>query len=232
MWALIAGTIMNSIIDNITYKILIFQNLTNLTVTEKIVGWFLIDHVPKTYYYPSVKYFIINEEFRRLITNILIVFRNIFTLSYVITFTEFFNLLFIEIYLSYFLILHFKFLIFFQTKNKNNSKILFFFFLCLIKNHELLTKYSLNFILIPFLFIYEYIIKFLIKHYVFCIIIIYFLRKNKIICYKFYFYCTYFIILVYYNHYLFNFEILNNNNFLNEFCLKFMGIYINIYYSF
>ena len=128
MWALIAGTIMNSIIDNITYKILIFQNLSNLTVTEKIVGWFLIDHVPKTYYYTSVKFFLINEEFRRLITNILIIIRNISTWSYLITFIEFFNLLFIEIYLSYLLILQFKFLISLQTKKKINLKILFFFF--------------------------------------------------------------------------------------------------------
>ena len=77
MWVLIAGTIMNSIINNITYKILIFQNISNLTVTEKLIGWFLIDHVPKTYSYTSVKFFLINEEFRKLITNILIIIKNI-----------------------------------------------------------------------------------------------------------------------------------------------------------
>ena len=53
-----------------------------------------------------------------------------------------------------------------------------------LKNNELLTKYSINYLLIPFLFIFDYIYGVLIKYYVFCTILtitIYFVYKNKLL---------------------------------------------------
>merc|ERR1712127_127917 len=88
----------------------IINNLTFLYSNEKIIGWFLIGYIPETYYNLSVKFFLINNEFRQLITNFVLVIKNVLSLSYLITFVEFINLILTALFLIFLLFLNTRFI--------------------------------------------------------------------------------------------------------------------------
>ena len=126
MWVLIAGNLLCLFISTLLYKILNIKTLKFLYSTEKILGWFLVEFIPETYCNSSVKLFLINEEFRQLITNFLLVFKNIISLSYLITSVEYINLVITELFLMFLLMLHINFLLNNVKKVKKKRHILFF----------------------------------------------------------------------------------------------------------
>ena len=232
MWILIAGNLMCFFISTLIYKILMIQNLTFLQSNEKIIGWFLIAYIPETYCNLSVKFFLINEEFRQLITNCLLVSKNILSLSYLITSVEFINLTFTVLFISFLLILHLKYLsdknILPNTLQKNDFVHFTILFSLNINFFLILKTYSIKFFSIPFLLISNYFIcDISLKNItlVFSLVTIYYLLYTKYNYYRIIIFFLQFCLFIILNYYLFKFEIISNNNFINEFCLKQLYFY-------
>ena len=64
-------------------------NLNYLTTLENVFGWFLIEHVFEEYSMNAGKLFIVYEDFRTLIINILLIIRNLFFIAQFFTPFEF-----------------------------------------------------------------------------------------------------------------------------------------------
>ena len=77
MWYLISGYILSSVVFILISKLFLNFSVFNLELNEKIIGWFLIDHIFEEYKFTSGKFFLINEDYRSLITNIVILTRNL-----------------------------------------------------------------------------------------------------------------------------------------------------------
>jgi len=226
MWIIIAGLIINKVITEITIKIEYFYNLNNLNISEHIWGWFFLDHIPELYINSAIKYFLINYDLRRLITNCLIIVKNIFSLSYLITITQYLLLIALYVYIHYLLILQFKY---FKSKNRLTFlNILYSLMYLLILNNiffELYT-YSLNFFLIPILLLFEILIN--INFLVYYFIYIFILFKSifgKYFFIKTNFFFSQILINIYLFFIIFFHETLLTNNFLNELCLKILILY-------
>ena len=226
MWIIIAGLIINKVITEITIKIEYFYNLNNLNISEHIWGWFFLDHIPELYINSAIKYFLINYDLRRLITNCLIIVKNIFSISYLITITQYLLLIALYVYIHYLLILQFKY---FKDKNSLTFlNILYSLIYLFILNNiffELYT-YSLSFFLIPILLLFEILINinFLVYYFIYIFILF------KSIFGKYFFIKTiFFFFQILTNIYLFFIiffnETLITNNFLNELCLKILILY-------
>ena len=237
MWILIAGNLMCIFISTLIYKISIINNLTFLYSNEKIIGWFLIGYIPETYYNLSVKFFLINNEFRQLITNFLLLIKNILSLSYLITFIEFINLILTELFLIFLLFLNIKFLIqnFKHNSKTLNIKNIFFFtiiFLLFLNFLNHLKIYSLKFFSIPVLFILNYFFNYTLLQYLLILILLtyilyrlytlYIYYKTLLLLFQFY-------IVIFLIYYVYIFEIKYTNNFLNENFLKFLYLYVYLF---
>lgn len=226
MWIIIAGLIINKVITEITIKIEYFYNLNNLNISEHIWGWFFLDHIPELYINSAVKYFLINYDLRRLITNCLIIVKNIFSLSYLITITQYLLLIALYVYIHYLLILQFKYF-------KNKSRLTFLNILYSLIYLFILNKiffelytYSLSFFLIPILLLFEILIN--INFLVYYFIYIFILFKSifgKYFFIKTIFFFSQILINIYLFFIIFFHETLITNNFLNELCLKILILY-------
>ena len=75
MWYFVAGKVMS------LFTVMALFNLLNngeLTLSlEKLLGWFLVEHIFEEYDFTAGKFFLINEDFRTLIKNLLIIVRNL-----------------------------------------------------------------------------------------------------------------------------------------------------------
>ena len=235
MWVLIAGNLLCLFISTLLYKILNIKTLKFLYSTEKILGWFLVEFIPETYCNSSVKLFLINEEFRQLITNFLLVFKNIISLSYLITSVEYINLVITELFLMFLLMLHINFLL--NNVKKVKKKGIFYFLIIIgltIKLFINLKTYSLKFFSIPFLFALNYLVNGLLiqNSSLFVVLIfIYYITYKNYMYYKINGFFLQICIIVFLIYFLFNIEILCNNNFLNELCLKQLYLYIIILFN-
>jgi len=226
MWITIAGLIINKIINEITIKIEYSYSLADLNISDHIWGWFFLDHIPELYVNSAIKYFLINYDMRRLITDCLIIVKNIFSLSYLITITQYLLLTTLYVYIHYLLILQIQYF-----KNKNSItflNILYIIIYLFILNNlffELYT-YSLSFFLIPILLIFEILINvdFLVYFYLYIFLLLkvifskYFFLKIILLFFQL-------ILNMYLIFYIFFHETLITNNFLNELCLKFLILY-------
>lgn len=101
MWYLIAGKLMSVLIFMILFESL--NNFTDLVLFERSIGWFLIEHLFEEYNLTAGKFFLINEDFRTLIRNSVLLTRNIIFLAQILTPLEFFiiNLLLISTFIFY-----------------------------------------------------------------------------------------------------------------------------------
>ena len=100
MWYFIAGRLMSSLTLLVLYKSL--QSIGYLPMFDLSVGWFLIDHVFEEYGLTAGKLFLINNDYRTLITNLILILRNFYLFAQLITFSEFLaiNSVLIVIYVS------------------------------------------------------------------------------------------------------------------------------------
>lgn len=231
MWYLIAGKLM-SFIAYISFKSLLDLDINNITSIQKFFGWFLIEHMFEEYKKTSGKFFLINEDFRSLIKNILIIVRNVLIWSHFLTFTEFILTVSILVLLTYFLI---YFLRLTKTKNILRESVLFIYYLLVM--FVLGFNLFLSFNLFDLCFIFNPVIILLILLFINYKILNFLYRyasntQKKLIILKIFFYvgCFVFINLIFLNSVL----IINifNDNIVQESVLKVLIIYIYCYYLF
>jgi len=226
MLIIIAGLIINEVITEIKIKIENTFSLAELNVSDHVWGWFFLDHIPELYVNSPVKYFLINYDMRRLIVDCLIISRNILSLSYQITVIQYILLITLFIYIYYLLVLHIKSFENIYNITYKKSSYIFSYFLILNKLFFELCTYSLDFFLIPFLFIYEFLISvdFLVYFYLYIFLLLkvffgrYFFAKVVFSFFQI-------ILNIYLIYTIFFQETLITNNFLSELCLKFLILY-------
>ena len=96
---LIAGKLMNYLVFNMICELL--QNHVDLTIFERLIGWFLIENTFEEYDLTAGKKFLVNEDFRTLIKNVILLIRNFAFLAQVFNPLEFLviNVVLISVFL-------------------------------------------------------------------------------------------------------------------------------------
>lgn len=128
MFYLISGKILSFIVFVIIVKL--FNSFSDLILVEKIIGWFFIDHIFEEYNFTSGKFFLVNEDYRDLIKNLvaLCVFLWFFAQQFIVF--EFFFIFSIFV-VSFFI----------QKSNKKLfivSSYVFLFFMVLVLNFNII----------------------------------------------------------------------------------------------
>ena len=228
---------------------LLFNLFDNFYIIEKLFCWFLLEHVFESYSQTTGKLFLVNKDFRELVLNTLISFRNIITLSYFYTLVEFLILGFLTGIFIY--------ILFYLIKNKNtrtyylNSLFLLVWCISMVsvlmsKIYYTFTWFDLAFIFQPILLGFSFSLvfySFYLVTYIFGIIIKerysnfnlkkfsdYNLITNEIVSIKLRLYCYIFVSLLV--------RSIKNSLFLNDFSIKefliclniILGIYMFYYY--
>lgn len=237
MWHYISGKLITIFIFSLIFKQLI--NNTPLEITDKLFGWFLLEHVYEDYNKTTGKLFMVNEDFRRLIKNLFKIIRNVFFWGQLITLTEFFLLTLIPIML----------LIFLNTtltnKNANNkSKDIFYLYYYIFFIVILIIKIKITFTIYDLISIIKllimlclanlliYILNFtfnLTNYYITCFNKNY---LNKLIAIKTYFYlsallflfCILLVVLTNYDK--------TSNNYVLELSTQLIYLYAYLNYYF
>ena len=224
MWYLISGKLM-SFIAYFSFKNLFDLNNNYLNTAVKFFGWFLLEHIEEDYEKTAGKFFITNEDFRRLIKNIFIVVRNVIFWSHLITFLEFILILSILILLIYVL---FHFLKVKRIKSILLDCVLLFYYLNIILFLSLNLYFSFDWFDLCFIF-NPIIIILLMLGFIKLKVLVYFYdyiinNQNKIIFIKFLLY----LILLYIIIISFDLNLIKNN-FIQESVVKILIIYSYVY---
>ena len=237
MWYLIAGKLMSVVSYFVFYKVAL--DPTDLNLLDRLFGWFFFEHVFEEYAITAGKFFLINEDFRTLITNVLIVIRNILILSHFLTLTEFLLTISVLLLLTYFL---FYFLKINKIGGKKNEVGILIYYTFVI--YILLIKTFVSFDLFDIYFIFKPISALVITLFVPSIFFWLCLKryykasrlnkslKSLIFFVKtiLYLLCSLTIGLIFINS-LATTNFLSNN-FLQEFLVRIVIIYTCIYYSY
>lgn len=237
MWYLIAGKFMSLTLYFIFCKTFICTNELNLL--DRVIGWFFVEHLFEEYNIPAGKFFLTNIDFRTLLKNVLIIFRNVFVWSHFVTLTEF--ILTISI-----LILVIYFLVYFLKSNKINASVREIFILSyyLVVFYLLLLKTFFSFDLFDIYFIFKPITAVLflcscffiaIRFYFFYLILSVLnamIRRCFVIFIKLIFYSLIFLYLntLFFSFLSITFEL--NNCLVQEFLIKILIVYAYVYYLF
>ena len=214
----------------------------NFNILEKSVSWFLVEHVFEQYNLTSGKFFIINEDFRRLITNFLKIVRDLTYWPYVITITEFFSLIFTVCYLVYLGVIDFYSKLSTKVKYTFKDFVYYLFISAFIAEiHYRYTKFDVLFVLRPLgiwfdcvcVLFYVYLFCFILYNYVF------YYNSNfstqlyiKYPVIKSYFYLMCLFSTLYSVYFISFFENATSNNFIQELALNIIFVYTYIYYFF
>ena len=210
---------------------------TDLNLLDRLFGWFFFEHVFEEYAITAGKFFLINEDFRTLITNVLIVIRNILILSHFLTLTEFLLTISVLLLLTYFL---FYFLKINKIGGKKNEVGILIYYTFVI--YILLIKTFVSFDLFDIYFIFKPISALVVTFFVPLIFFWLCLKryykasrsnkslKSQVFLVKtiLYLLCLLIIGLIFINS-LSTTNFLSNN-FLQEFLIKIVIIYTCIYY--
>lgn len=213
MFYLISGKILSGIVFVIIFKL--FNSYSDLVLTEKIAGWFFIDHIFEEYSFTSGKFFLINEDYRDLIKNLLVlcIFLWFFLQQFVLF--EFFLV---------FLFLFFVFLLLNRRINKNlllSINCIFLFYTFLLVNFYL-TQFTISIycLILCILFYYKFFVLVVIRECSISAIkrlILVFNLKSTVFL-SFFVFCFLF------------FSCTNMNNFVLEKVLQILILYTYIYY--
>ena len=216
---LIAGKVLSFFIYTIFYKYLYcLEDLTNL---DSFLGWFLIEHVYEDYSTNYAKLFLIYEDFRRLIINILFIMRNIFFIAQYMTINEF---LLVNFFVFFFSVCYRK------KSKKLSFKIIFaLVYICILNSFSLIS--FIHIFMLIFIIVFIYLFKVLINFYTSIFSYFNFPKFNelKIIIVKILSFLVVFFFFV-------GCLMLNlitfikiNDNFIQEFLIKNLIIYIYTY---
>jgi len=101
MWYFISGKIMSVLCLMILSKSL--KTFPDLIFFDNCMGWFLIEHIFEEYNLTAGKFFLINEDFRTLIRNLVVIIRNLIFLAQALNPLEFIivNLILMFIFILY-----------------------------------------------------------------------------------------------------------------------------------
>ena len=150
MFYLISGKILSVLVFLLIFKL--FNFFPDLILLEKAAGWFLVDHILEAYSYTASKFFLVNEDFRSLVKNLIGLACNVWCFAHQLTPLK-------CLYLMFSLGCVFFFLT--NTNLHTKSKVLvtisylYILYMCLIVN-------------VYFIF---YVFKFLLCFYIFCVIL-------------------------------------------------------------
>lgn len=203
-------------------------NLSNLTTLENIFGWFLIEHIFEEYNTNAGKLFIVYEDFRSLIINMVLIVRNLFFIAQFFTPFEF---LFLNSFLIILIILYIN-----NVKFKKLKILLIFVYLNILNSFIFIDIFFISKVLVLFSFLY-FLNKCLASYaiLIFCTVFIklsnlnkygFYIKLNSIkiiltitlVCTSF---CAYLIYLDTFSKF--------DNNFIQEFTLKVLILYLYIY---
>nr|YP_010377458.1 hypothetical protein NDB36_mgp19 [Hemiaulus sinensis]QYB23194.1 hypothetical protein [Hemiaulus sinensis] len=93
---ILVGKLMSLCVYYLLFNLLnSFNLLDNLYILERLLCWFLVEHVSDLYSQTAGKLFLVNKDFRELILNTLISFISVIILSYFSTLIEFSILIFL-----------------------------------------------------------------------------------------------------------------------------------------
>lgn len=197
------------------------QNNESLQITESFLGWFLLEHVFEEYHVTPGKLFLINMDFKNLITNVMLIIRNLFFIAQFFTPTEF---LLIHIILIIFVIIYkkklksttFKFVLLFIYINTLNS-----FLFINIYNILSLLYYICGLYLVNICFFFYFILVYFLIFYkvgnYFCL---------KISLIKIFIYTVISLIFLYLWVFDLTVFISINENFMQEFVMKYLILYL------
>lgn len=216
-----------SFIAYFSFESLLNLNNNYLNAIIKFFGWFLLEHIEEEYKKTAGKFFLINEDFRRLIKNLLIVTRNVLFWSHLITLLEFILIWSVLILLIYFLFYCLKLK---RIKNILLESVLFIYYLSIILFLSLNLYFSFNWFDLCFIFnpIITLLVLLFIKFKILMYLYNYIIKnnQNKIILFKI-FLALLFLFMVFF---CFVFSVnLVDNNLIQENVIKFLIIYLYIY---
>jgi hypothetical protein len=229
MWYLIAGYSMSFVVNLVFSKVL--KDKPNLSISERFLGWFFIEYAFERYNQTPGKLFLINEDFRRLVKNVIIALRNIFFFSNLLTFTEFFLYGLLPLALIY---LIFFFIKVASVKNQT-FKVVIIIYYTLITN-ILILKLYFQFSLFDLWFIGSVCLAAIILFinfyfiYVCSVVILNIVNFDKVWCKLAFYSCFTLIICCCLLNELVKSN-LHNNNFVQEFVLKNLIVYVFLYYK-
>lgn len=224
MWVLLAGNLLSLLSYSVYFSYL--SDVNSLSKTEKLLGWFLIEHVFEEYKTTSGKLFLVYDDFRELITNLLSISRNVFFIAQYFTPVEF-------ILLNIFLF----FIIFIYRKKLTLSYIqilIFSIYFVVLNSFLFINLNTINYVFVFYLF--TVIINFYLS------IIYYYFFFNishlkpykiylKLIIVKLFLYFYLFLCFLLFITILLSLFIKVNENFVQEFVLQNLIIYLYFYYS-
>jgi hypothetical protein len=240
IWCLIAGKLMSLMFQFLLIKLFKDFSFSNFNALEKSISWFLVEHVFEHYRLTSGKFFMINEDFRRLITNFFKIVRDLIYWSHIITINELFTLVF-----SVCCLIYLSFVNFYSEFNTNkytfrNFMYCLFIVTLMFKIYFRYTKFDVLFVLRP-LGIWFDCVCILFCAYLLCLVLYnYVLYYNsttllrlyiKYLIVKSYFYFACFCIILYSVYLTLFFENTASNNFIQELTLKIVFVYTYLYYS-
>jgi hypothetical protein len=100
MWYIISGKLMSGLCLTILSKSL--APISNLILFESSMGWFLFEHVFEEYHLTAGKFFLINEDFRTLVRNSVVIIRNFIFLAQALNPLEFITIYLILMFTYFF----------------------------------------------------------------------------------------------------------------------------------
>ena len=216
MWSFVAGKFISVVAYFMLLKLTI--DYAELNFFEISFGWFLIEYVYEDYSETSGKCFLINKDFRDLIKNLLIITCKNVVLKFYFLFLLLFSLVCV-----------------FSLKKYNFKKLSVLCFCGLFFLLFFSFKLSVNFFN-KYLLLLFFILTVLSFYFIFYAHINFYFDKVKqkmhLLPYKLWFYL---LIILFFNVIfvvLLTLMINTNNNFIQEFLLKILVIYIYVYYSF
>lgn len=193
MWYIISGKLMSLVVFKLLIKL--YLNFYDLIIIDRFLGWFLIEHLFEDYKFSAGKLFLISEDFRTLIKNLVIIVRNFFFLAQAFNPVEFFfiNLILIVIFIwfkpndftNFFRIfVLFIYYIIFQSFLLINYVFIFF----LIKNFLIFSLIIFvinfyNYIFYIYLFVSQKINKYIFKYCIFIFKFFFYFLLNLLMCF-------------------------------------------------
>lgn len=240
IWSLIAGKSMGFMFQFLLIKLFKDFSFSNFNALEKSISWFLVEHVFDHYNLTSGKFFMINEDFRRLITNFFKIVRDLIYWSHIITITELFTLVFSVCCLIYLSFVNFYSEFNVKKYTLRNFMYCLFISTLMFKIYFRYTKFDVFFVLRP-LGIWFDCVCVVFCVYLFCLVlytyVLYYNANTSLILHikylivKSYFYFVYFCITLYSAYSVLFLENAASNNFIQELILKFIFVYTYSYYS-
>jgi hypothetical protein len=226
MWYFVSGKLMSVITGMVLFKSL--NNLTGLFILERSIGWFLIEHVFEESNLTAGKLFLVNEDFRTLIKNFIVLLRNIIFLAQALTPLEFFIINFILIF------------IFIFYKNKSLKTIVRIIivvsYFLLFQSFLFFNIFLLNIFLTYLIFYFLIIIASIFYTYLFYLYMILLTNEKK--CLIKYFILKFFILItvfiIHFTYFLYRMDniIGENENPILILSIIFLVPYMYIYYTY